>query len=377
MQFPGESNSIWRCAAVVLAAGFVVAVHGACSTASKTAGSDTVADREVTDDAEAVAVVLPPSSQTTRAPHQLPADVKWIDLSKNSGTTSIQLNDGPPRQITQPSQAASNTDTGAPDQSATQTAESAHAHEDTQYLIDRLRVYLRQEDGEPMVRALRATMVSALDRQRPLSAADTDGLDEDQREWVNNFHRLLTAVSDPSMAGGYNSASIRNLVDDLFGDRPITIRDVQLCRRVEAFGVYDAFETNTMMAGRVTPRIVYVELDHFASRQNVASTGSAMAGGKVHQVRVAQEVTLYDHDGLVVWRQPRAEITDESRNRRRDFFIVQLIRLPANLGVGEFDLKVIVTDLADGSQDEAMVSLKVVADPVMALSARPRQRLGQ
>jgi len=118
-------------------------------------------------------------------------------------------------------------------------------------------------------------------------------------------------------------------------------------------------------------------LDHFASRQNVASTGSAMAGGKVHQVRVAQEVTLYDHDGLVVWRQPRAEITDESRNRRRDFFIVQLIRLPANLGVGEFDLKVIVTDLADGSQDEAMVSLKVVADPVMALSARPRQRLGQ
>ncbi|MDP7349198.1 MAG: hypothetical protein QF735_13220, partial [Phycisphaeraceae bacterium] len=184
-------------------------------------------------------------------------------------------------------------------------------------------------------------------------------------------------VSDPSMAGGYNSASIRNLVDDLFGDRPITIRDVQLCRRVEAFGVYDAFETNTMMAGRVTPRIVYVELDHFASRQNVASTGSAMAGGKVHQVRVAQEVTLYDHDGLVVWRQPRAEITDESRNRRRDFFIVQLIRLPANLGVGEFDLKVIVTDLADGSQDEAMVSLKVVADPVMALSARPRQRLGQ
>lgn len=368
MQFSGESTSIWRCAAVVLAAGFVVAMAGACSTASKSAGSDTVANREVTDDADAVAVVLPPSSQTTRAPHQLPADVKWIDLSENSGTTSIQLNNGPPRQISQPSQAASNTDTGAPDQSATQTVESAHAHEDMQYLIDRLRVSLRQEDGEPMARALRATMVSALDRQRPLSAADTDGLDEDQREWVNNFHRLLTAVSDPLTAGGYNSASIRNLVDDLF--RPITIRDVQLCRRVEAFGVYDAFETNTMMAGRVTPwRIVYVELDHFTSRQNV--------GSKVHQVRVTQEVTLYDRDGLVVWRQPRAEITDESRNRRRDFFIVQLIRLPANLGVGEFNLKVTVTDLADGSQDEAMVSLKVVADPVMALSARPRQRLGQ
>ena len=80
---------------------------------------------------------------------------------------------------------------------------------------------------------------------------------------------------------------------------------------------------------------------------------------------------------MVVWRQPRAEITDESRNRRRDFFIVQLIRLPANLGVGEFNLKVTVTDLADGSQDEAMVSLKVVADPVMALIATPRQRLGQ
>ena len=53
---------------------------------------------------------------------------------------------------------------------------------------------------------------------------------------------------------------------------------------------------------------------------------------------------------------------DNSYNQLRDFFVTQHLLLPANLGVGEFVLKVRVTDLQSGTLDERSRPIVLVAD---------------
>jgi hypothetical protein len=40
-----------------------------------------------------------------------------------------------------------------------------------------------------------------------------------------------------------------------------------------------------------------------------------------------------------------------------------MIDLPASLSVGRYQLKVIVRDHADGSEDERVIPIEIVADP--------------
>ncbi|MCG8403178.1 MAG: hypothetical protein MJA84_16535, partial [Firmicutes bacterium] len=55
-------------------------------------------------------------------------------------------------------------------------------------------------------------------------------------------------------------------------------------------------------------------------------------------------------------------ITDVSRNVRRDFFLVQMIELPKRLTLGEFALKVRVTDEHGQTRDETTIPIEIVAD---------------
>lgn len=136
------------------------------------------------------------------------------------------------------------------------------------------------------------------------------------------------------------------------------IRKLELCGRVESFGVYDPINTSSLLVGRPARMIVYVELDHFRSRK---------VSDWTYRVHLSQEVTLYNEaDGLAVWQQPAVEITDESRNVRHDFFVVQVIELPARLSVGKYILKVRVTDQQSQTFDESTASIHIIADQSVA-----------
>ena len=85
-----------------------------------------------------------------------------------------------------------------------------------------------------------------------------------------------------------------------------------------------------------------------------------------YEVKLAQQVSLYNEaDGLEVWRHPSVQIVDRSRNRRRDFFEVQLIKLPPQLNVGKYRLKVRVTDYHADCIDEASMPIRFVADQTL------------
>jgi len=229
-----------------------------------------------------------------------------------------------------------------------------------QVLLAQLRDRIRAEDVGAMQKAIAAAGLSLAEPGQALDSVDLKGLDPKQREMVQRYQRLVKALGQQLIHGdeGLDAQGIMDEVERVWEEQAIRIREVKLCRRVQGYGVYDEFEDHTFLVGRENPMIVYVELDRFRSKET---------GGNQYQVKLAQEIVLYNEsDGLAVWQQPRVDIVDESFNRRRDFFVVQLLRLPERLSVGRYQLKVRITDLHGQSVEEAMVPVRIVADRSLA-----------
>ncbi|MCC6681070.1 MAG: hypothetical protein IT445_09230 [Phycisphaeraceae bacterium] len=210
-------------------------------------------------------------------------------------------------------------------------------------------------DDNDLARALRAVSLSFADPDLQLDPRFLDPLAPDQQDAVRLYHQLLTTTQAQMLAhaGRIDRPAFDAQLDELFGQQPVAIRNLAVCRRVMGFGVYEPFESTTFIAGREQKMIVYLELEHFQPVQR--------DGDRFH-VDLQQELTLYSADGLAVWRNEPVKINDVSSNRRRDFFVVQLISIPARLSVGQYRLKVRVTDLNGGSIDEQGLDLDFVAD---------------
>lgn len=131
----------------------------------------------------------------------------------------------------------------------------------------------------------------------------------------------------------------------------LVISTVALCKKVVTFGVYEPVEPE-FAAGAEHAVIVYCEVENFASQLNEK---------KLWETRLKQEIVLYTEGGLPVWQHKTRTVTDLSRNRRRDFFVVDMIKLPANLTIGRYLLKVSLVDLNANRIAEATVPVAIVA----------------
>lgn len=133
---------------------------------------------------------------------------------------------------------------------------------------------------------------------------------------------------------------------------------VALCSRVDGFGQFTPLTNRALLANARHRVGLYVEVDGFGARQTLD-----VAGEPAFSVELSRELSLYhDADGLLAWRRPASDITDVSRNRRRDFFLSEVIELPQTLTVGSYRLKITVTDRVTGAIAEAIVPIDVVAD---------------
>jgi hypothetical protein len=150
------------------------------------------------------------------------------------------------------------------------------------------------------------------------------------------------------------SQKVRPLIElgaRLRAQSELTIPALALCTKVKTFGVYDPMEPE-FAAGRAQPAIVYCEVENFASQLNEQ---------QMWETRLSQDVVLYTETGLPVWHAKPHAVTDLSRNRRHDFFVVEKIELPANLTIGRYLLKVSVVDQNASRIAESTLPLKVVA----------------
>lgn len=228
-------------------------------------------------------------------------------------------------------------------------------------LLTQLESAIRGDDQPAMKRAVELAGLSLVEGSGGVEAGDLASLTESDRKAVEAYRQLISTLGErvgEGRGGLVDWAGLEETAGVSDGERPIRVRRVELCRRVEGYGVYDAFGDHVFLAGREQPMVVYTELDHFESR------GSSR---ELYQVRLTQEVALYNEaDGLLVWQEPKYEVVDESRNRRRDFFVVQMVRLPGRLGVGKYLLKVRVTDVQGRCSDERAIPVQLVADTKLA-----------
>jgi len=210
-----------------------------------------------------------------------------------------------------------------------------------------------------MSKAVTAATLAAIGPHGELDWTMLASLSPKDQELVQGYHRSLVMLRGELLEGGgkVDREAVASRLDDLFGSQPVTIRTVELCEKVMGYGVYDTFTDHAFVAGREQKLIVYVELDHFKS--------SERDGGDGYEVRLRQEVELYGSDGYMAWHHEPVPITDVSRNKRRDFFVVQMVTLPAQLRLGQYHLKIRVYDENAGTRDETSVAIRLVADESM------------
>jgi hypothetical protein len=191
-----------------------------------------------------------------------------------------------------------------------------------------------------------------------LSPGERDMLDA-WKDFVFQARTALLQFNDLSAMAG----PAQDLADSLIAWKPLAIAEAKLCTKVDGYGVYNELRKfdgeHKFLVGRPARMIVYLEPVNFQR------TSVSREGVWGHEVRLMQDLRLYhsakDTDTLV-WRKPDQQINDFSRNRRRDFFVVQVVELPANLGVGAYRLKAILTDASNGAVAETIIPIEIVAD---------------
>lgn len=225
-------------------------------------------------------------------------------------------------------------------------------------LLDALLKKVAESKDPDRVKALMAAALSVASDHKQMDPRLLDQLEPKAREQVARFHQML-AVAFDELAGDKAATLTRKemirKIDEVFGAQPLQIEQFQLCRRVDSYGVYEPFGTSRFLAGRKNRVLVYVELENFKHEP--------LDDGR-YEVRLEQSVELYDATGeTTVWRQGPVQLVDVSRNKRRDFFIVYPIDLPARLPAGGYRLKVRIADKHTGSLcEQTMHDIQIVAD---------------
>lgn len=245
------------------------------------------------------------------------------------------------------------------------TTLAAPAPVSTDPLIDlatRMANLLRTNDpaGKPIITDLAAilpveslkpgVLATLADASSPLATLSSD----DKATLVAARDRLL---ADPSNASN-------DLIKSLRPSSGLSILRTALCTRVEGFGRFDPYSTSTFVQGRTLRAIVYVELDGFATRpaRDSDPVMSNVAIGDQVSVDLTQSLSLFhDADDLLAWHRPARGVIETSRNKRRDFYLIQQIDLPPTLTVGRYNLKVTVTDRTTQGQAEAIIPIEIVA----------------
>jgi hypothetical protein len=184
------------------------------------------------------------------------------------------------------------------------------------------------------------TKLSTEDRE--LIASVMDGL--------TNFRNALRA--DNNMLMSRKVKPLLEMADRVRAQADLTIPAVALCTKVDGFGVYEPIEPARFTAMKEHAVIVYCEVENFASQQTEK---------KLWETRLSQEVVLYTETGLPVWQDKTETIPDFARRRRHDFFIVKKTKLPGNVAIGRYLLKVTIVDQQASRVAEATIPVQFVA----------------
>ena len=239
---------------------------------------------------------------------------------------------------------------------------------DIRAIIERLEAKVAQDpnDLEAQIRLRLLYIVGGQDQK---AATPPEGLAEETAALMQSLAETIimarNATADLGLGAGPALEAARDLTRHLSRYAQLTIPQVVLSRRVDSFGVYSPIDPPSFVAGSPISAVVYTELQNYHSQQ--AEDGS-------FETRLSQRMELLDADGQRVWQREDGDIVDVSKNRREDFFLAPIIRLPGNLPSGPYHLRIEVQDHLSGKFTSASVPLTILgAGSEQRLSARAVQ----
>lgn len=147
---------------------------------------------------------------------------------------------------------------------------------------------------------------------------------------------------------------VKSELDERAGLR---IKRAELCTSVQGFGRYEPFAKNEFVAGAAQDAIVYTEVDRFGYRDFTGTDGEPR-----YEVELSQRLELYHvADDLNTWNRAAEVISETSRNKVRDFYLINQITLPRTLGPGRYHLKVVMRDLVRQTTSETIIPIRILA----------------
>ncbi len=183
------------------------------------------------------------------------------------------------------------------------------------------------------------------------------------------FARLGQELASGSDSDEAVVAGITELLASLSTEPQLELHHPMLCTSVSGFGAYKAFGKNTaggyaFLSQTKQQAVVYIEVDNFTSELNENSKWVT---------KLSQQLVIYnDKDGIPVWKQPWRPVVDVTENKRKDFFVVQVITLTERLGLGRYQLKISLRDELSGAESETAIELEMVADPSLVTAGQLR-----
>jgi hypothetical protein len=301
----------------------------------------------------------PPTSVGNAAaassPSAKPREIQWNDIAPQESPADL-AHAGPAIAATPPPAAS---------QPAANVIESPGLQPDRlrQLTVDLAReLYATGSYSEHPLREL--TLIAAmsmLEPERRLDPAAIPDLTDDEREVLASLQTFFGEIGS-TLDGGTAvtdgvAQAAATLRQSLTHEPRLALPTAMLCTRVGGFGDYTAFERLMFLAGGEQKVIVYLEVKDFVSDINQDNA---------YVTELSQQLTIYsDRDGIPVWKEDWQAATDVSRNKRQDFFTVQVITLPKALGVGKYTLKARMRDEKSKAEAETSIPLELVADRKM------------
>lgn len=178
---------------------------------------------------------------------------------------------------------------------------------------------------------------------RELLAAVVDGLSNFRSGLRQDNNMLLSRKIHPLI----------EMADRLRGVADLSVPTIALCTDVRTFGEYTPINPPRFAANKSHEVILYCEIENFSSQ---------LDDQQMWVTKLGKEAVLYTENGMPVWSDKSETITDTARRRRHDFFIVKKLRLPANLAVGRYLMKVSVQDQQVNRVAEATLPIIVAAE---------------
>lgn len=209
-----------------------------------------------------------------------------------------------------------------------------------------------ERDPRDVSAQLDAAILAYLREEPSPNAAAIAGLPQEDREIISaavdalvNFRAGVR--TDPNLMYSARVRPFAELSDRLRLRSELAVPVVAMTSRVDSYGVYEPMP-QVISTRTETVTVLYTEVANFTSR---------LTETRMWETRLSAELGLFDASGRQVWSYKPPLKVDLCRNRRTDFFVSSLVRIPPQ-PAGRYVLKATVRDENVGRVAEGLLALE-------------------